>query len=86
MNCRLGDTFKSLDKLKRVVLGSLQMKYGRVVGLAGESIPFDTEAFGHAEEEDLDMFDWSRIYISFSVKERSKSRQRMVTMVCSIEI
>ena len=52
------------------------MNYGLLVGVAGEYIPSETKDFGHAEKENLDMFDWSRIYISFSVKERSKKQAK----------
>ncbi|XP_057817527.1 uncharacterized protein LOC131030641 [Cryptomeria japonica] len=61
---------KSPDKIEKVVPGSLQMNCGLAVGMAGESTPSETEAFAHTEKVNLEMFEWPRIYISLSRKEK----------------
>ena len=61
---------QSPEKLEKVVPGSLQMNCGLVVGIVRESTPSEIEAFVHAEKVNLDMFEWPRIYISLSRKEK----------------
>ncbi|KAH9330338.1 hypothetical protein KI387_002446, partial [Taxus chinensis] len=61
---------KSPEKVDKAVPGSLQTNCGLAAGIPRESTPSETEAFAHTEKVNLDMFEWPRIYISLSRKEK----------------
>ena len=48
----------------------LQTNRGLGDGVPLESTPFETDAFGHVEKLNLDMFEWPKIYVSLSRKEK----------------
>lgn len=61
---------KSPEKADKSDTAPLQTNRGLGDGVPFESTPFETDAFAHVEKLNLDMFEWPKIYVSLSRKEK----------------